>query len=259
MRRKGRLFLAIFAGVISVATAEISREGVIKKLIEKYQGKEFRGKLEITARQGENYITIPCQFWVKGSKVRLDLTLKQPGLDEPMEHLILMDDKGVTIFQKKLGLVMKLDLTRLPEDMKKQMKNVKDYTSPEQVMRQIMTLGEKLKITEKTKDGRHYYLFEVENIQELMRELPMLDQQNIRLGKLTLWILSSDLTFERLEVFGKENQAEVVVDFKELLAEKIADSSFDLKIPSDAQVLDLTDMLLRMREATREKKLTQPQ
>ena len=250
MVRKMALVAAVLASLAVFSPAEVVREEVVRKLVEKYQGGEFRGAVEVSMMVAGNPVKTPCRFWVKGSKVRVDMVMNQPGLEEPMEQTMVFDEKGLTMFQKKLGLVMKLDFTILPEELRKQVKSARGLTSPEEALREIATLGDRLKISEKSRDGRNYYLIEVDNIEELVKQFPFTGQQpEKKVTRVSLWVTSTDYTPERLEVFGKEAQPGLTVDFKELVKEKIPESSFDLKIPSDAQVLDITEMLLKMKEA----------
>ncbi len=254
VRKTMQMFLVVLLAAAVICESAVEKEKVLGKLLEKYQGNEWRGSLEINTATSGNQVKVPCRFWVKGKRVRLDMVMSQPGLEEAGEQNILIDEKSVTIYQKKLGLVMKLDFTRLPEELRKPVKDVQVAISPEEMWKQILSLGDRLQVSEKVKEGRNYYLIEVNEIGEIVKDLPFLKKQETegKISKISLWVTSADYSIERVEVFSNQVSPVIGIDFKELVKEKIPDSVFNLKIPSNVQVLDITEMLLRMTEAKKQ-------
>jgi len=254
VRKTMQIFLVALLGAAIICQSAVEKEKVLGKLVEKYQGNEWRGSLEINTVTSGNQVKVPCRFWVKGKRVRLDMVINQPGVEGAAEQNILIDEKSMTMYQKKVGLVMKLDFARLPEELRKPVKDVQGAISPEEMWKQILSLGERLQVSEKAKEERNYYLVELNEVGEVLRDLPFLkgQQTESKISKISIWVTAADYNLERVEIFSNQASPVIWIDFKELVKEKIPDSAFDLKIPSDVQVLDITEMLLRMREAKKQ-------
>jgi outer membrane lipoprotein-sorting protein len=233
------------------AQAVQDKKAFLKRLAEKHgQIDEASGKIEINMSMMGNNMKIPVSFWNKGEKLRMDMETRVPGMDAPMEQVMLMDGKKFVQYQKMMNTVMTADLTKMPEEIRKQMKrNQASMLGGITSISDMQEIEDELDIEEKTRDNRKYYLITLKDLNKLggMSSVGGVNAQQM-FGKLLLWIDYKSLLPSKMEFYGEADTPGMWIDILEFKPGSVPDAIFNVKFPDDAKHMDITDMMQNMFE-----------
>ena len=245
------VYIVLLGLSFSSAQAEVSKEDLFARITQKYSGVEsISGKYEINMTMMGNIMKIPVSFWQKGNKVRMDMTMNQPGMTKPMEQSMLIDGQKVIQYQKMLNTVMTVDLNKLPENMRRQIGKQQGFMMNSDTINQLYQMIDKIVVEEKVKDGKSFYLITVKDIANagnISQGLGMQGTQQI-FKKFLLWINPSSLFPEKMELYGDADTPGMWIDFLEISTDPVSDSIFKLDIPADAKYIDITESFQHMME-----------
>lgn len=247
------LAVAVLIGIIFSLNAEVSKEEIFARMAQKYSGVEcVSGTYEINMPMMGNIMKIPVNFYQKGNKMRMDMTVNQPGMPQPMEQSMLIDGQKIVQYQKMLNTVMTIDLNKLPENMRQQIgKQQGGFMMNSDAINHLFKSLDKLTVEEKRKDGKSFYLITVTDIagmENIPSGMGMQGQSNI-FKKAFLWINQSSLLPEKVELYGEADTPAMWIDILDIKTESIPDSIFKLDIPSDAKYIDMTESVKAMAES----------
>ncbi len=230
------------------AQAEISRQDILNKIASNYQNvQEFSGEIEIGMSMMGTTMKTPCQFWQKGKQFRMNTLVQQPGMPQPMEQNMLFDEKGLTIYQKTLNTVMTVDFARLPAEMRDQIKKQQTFFDPNNMTREIGKILDDTDLSEKSRDGRKFYVFDIKDLKKVAQNVPAnLRQQAALFKRMMVWVDQANYFPSRIEFYADAEQPGMWMDIKNFKAGPVNASLFTLDIPKDAKTMDMTDMLVNM-------------
>ncbi len=236
-----------------VLNAEVNKEEFFTRISQKYEGlQEISGKYEINMPMMGSIMKIPASFWKKGDKMRMDMTISQPGMPKPMEQSVLMDGEKITQYQKAFNTVMTIDLNKLPPEMKAQMKKQQMFMMDAGTMNNYKNMLDSVDVEEKVRDGKNFYLVTVKDIDKTggMFSMPGGQQSPQQMFKKSLmWIHRDSLLPGKMELYGEGDTPGIWIDFLDLKTDSIPASIFKLAIPADAKTMDITDMVKNMSES----------
>ncbi len=257
MKRIFSVFLAIFAlCAVSVLNAEVNKEELFTNMAAKYPGTaEMSGKFEISMPMMGSIMKMPATFWKKGDRMRMDMTITQPGMPKPMEMVMLMDSEKIIQYQKMMNMVITIDLTKLPAEMREQMKKKQMFGMDKDTMNNFKDMLDKIEVTEKTRDGKNFYLITVNDLEKITNMVSMPGGQQApqqMFKKMLVWVCTDSLFYDKMEIYGEADTPAMWIDFLEFKTESVPDSVFNLDIPKDAKVMDMTDMIKNMTESMKQ-------
>lgn len=236
-----------------VLNAEVNKEEFFTRMAQKYVGmQEVSGKYEMNMLMMGSVMKIPATFWKKGDKMRMDMVISQPGMPKPMEQVILMDGEKIIQYQKMFNTVMTIDLSKLPAEMREQMKQKQMFMLDANTMNNFKTMLDKVEVAEKVRDGKNFYLITINDLEKIgeMISMPGGQQNTQQLFKKSLmWIHQDSLFPEKVELYGDSDTPGIWIDFLELKTDSVNASVFNFDIPKDAKVMDITDMVKNMAES----------
>ncbi len=247
-----KVFLIWIAVVCAAGflNAEVNKKELFTRIAQKYAGmQEFSGKYEINMQMMGT-----ASFWKKGDKIRIDMVVSQPGMPKPMKINVLIDGEKIIQYQKMLNTVMVIDLNKLPEKMKNQIKQQQSGMVNANTIKDLESTIDKLVVEEKTRNGKNFYLITINDVGKIKSMISMLGgqqnpQQMFKTKKALLWIGKGSLFMERMELFGETKTPDMWIDLLEFRTNSIPDSVFKLDIPNDAKIMDITDMIKNMAES----------
>jgi outer membrane lipoprotein-sorting protein len=236
--------------------AEVNKEELLTRIAQKYAGmQEFSGKYEINMQMMGSIMKMPASFWKKGDKMLMEMKMSQPGMPKPMEMVMLMDGEKIIQYHKMLNTVMTIDLSKLPEEMRNQVKQQQSGMLSENTLKNLQSVLDSVEVVEKVRDGKNFYLITMDDIEKIgnMISMPGGQQQNTQqmFKKALIWVGKDSLYMERMELFGEADTPGMWIDFLEFKTDSIPDSVFKLDIPVDAKTMDMTDMIKNMAESMR--------
>ncbi|MBN1445014.1 MAG: hypothetical protein JW957_02765 [Candidatus Omnitrophica bacterium] len=238
------LFTAVFVN------AEVNREELFMRIANQYGGQqEVSGEYEINMLMMGATMKIPVRFWKKHDRMRMDMEISGPGMPQPMESVMVIDSEKMIQYQKALNTVIKVDMSGMSSDIKNKMSRQQSFFMPDantvENFRQIM---DQLEVEEKTKDGKNFYLITVRDIDKMGNFTSMYGGQGTQqfFKKSLLWLNQSTLFPEKMEFYGEGNTPGMWIDFLEIKTDTIDSSVFNLNIPSDAKVMDMTEAMKSM-------------
>jgi hypothetical protein len=154
-----------------------------------------------------------------------------------------------------LNTVMTIDLSKLPEEMRNQVKQQQSGMLSENTLKNLQSVLDSVEVVEKVRDGKNFYLITMDDIEKIgnMISMPGGQQQNTQqmFKKALIWVGKDSLYMERMELFGEADTPGMWIDFLEFKTDSIPDSVFKLDIPVDAKTMDMTDMIKNMAESMR--------
>lgn len=237
--------------------AEVNKEDFFQKLAEKYKNaNSVKSEIVVNMDMMEKLITIPVKFFKKDKKIKMELIYQQPGMEKPMEIVMIMDKEKMLQYQKTINTVIKFDFSKFPEDMKEEME--KKYDFERSVLPDIGKFSENIEVNEKTKEGKSFYMLTVKNLQKLVNEMPAIKSQNAQFFTRAVAWFYRDLTPERISLYTDSEKVGMEIIFKSLVINSpVADDEFEINIPEDAKVIDMTDMMINMMKAIKEQQTQQ--
>jgi len=252
-----RFFVLFFIGFCFFSFAEISKEEFLKKVVENYKNAPYlSGEIEMKMDMMGKVLTMPMKFWKKDKKFKMEMIYQQPGMEKPMEISMLFDGKKMLQYQKLTNTVIKFDLTKFPDDLKKEWE--KKYDFGKTPLPDIEKISDNLKLDEEIKNGKKYYVLTVKNLQELKKDFPALKGKNVQFfNKIVLWFLKDNLVPEKISFYAETERPGMEIIFKSLSKAPIEDSIFKLDIPDDAKIMDMTDMMINMMKSMKEQQTPQ--
>lgn len=241
-------------GATLVLNAEVNKAELFTRMAQKYQGMEdISGKFEIGMPiMG---MKLPGTFWKKGDRMRMDMTITQPGMSKSMEQVILIDSQKILQYQKMTNTVITIDINKLPAEMREQMKKIQVPGINEDMMKNFIPIIDKIKVDENTRDGKNFYLITVNDMEKIgnIASLPGGQQAPQQLfKKMLIWVRSDSLLWEKIEVFGESDTPAMWIDVIEFKTDSVPDSIFNFEIPTDAKVMDMTDMFKNIAESMKQ-------
>jgi len=238
------------------ANAQVgNKEEILNKVADVYKGSNnLSGNIEIGMLMMGSTMKIPGKFWKSGEKFRMEMKITQPGMPKPMEQIIVFDGKTMWQFQKTMNMVTVIDFSKLPEEMQNKIKNQQNFFGlNEDFSKKISEMGDKWELSTKIKNGKKFYVFAVSDFADIAGNLPMKSGQNMQLfKKMLLWISPVSYYVHRIEMYGESEEPGMWIEFRNLNTASISPSLFKFKIPKDAKVMNMTEMMKKMTEAMKQ-------
>lgn len=247
-----KIFILLFVFFCLISFAEISKEEFLKKVVENYKDVPYlSGEIEMKMDMMGKVITMPMKFWKKDKKFKMEMTYQQPGMEQEMEISMLFDGKKMLQYQKLTNTVIKFDLTKFPDDLRNEWE--KKYDFGKTSIPDLEKISSNLKVSEKIKNGKNYYVLTVENLQSLKKDVPALKGKNVQFfNKVIAWFHKDNLVPEKISFYADTERPGMEIIFKSLSKAPIKDSVFKLDIPEDAKIMDMTDMMVEMMKKMKE-------
>jgi len=252
-----KIFILLFVFFCLISFAEISKEEFLKKVVENYKDVPYlSGEIEMKMDMMGKVITMPMKFWKKDKKFKMEMTYQQPGMEQEMEISMLFDGKKMLQYQKLTNTVIKFDLTKFPDDLRNEWE--KKYDFGKTSISDLEKISSNLKVSEKIKNGKNYYVLTVENLQSLKKDVPALKGKNVQFfNKVIAWLHKDNLVPEKISFYADTERPGMEIIFKSLSKAPIKDSVFKLDIPEDAKIMDMTDMMVNMIKKMKEQQTPQ--
>jgi outer membrane lipoprotein-sorting protein len=242
--------------VVFTVNAEVNKEELFSRIAQKYAGiQDMSGRYEMNMSMMGSMMKMPASFWKKGDKMRMDMSFSQPGMPKPMEMSMLMDSEKIIQYQKTLNTVMTVDMSKLPEELRNSMKQQTGVFDAKMIQT-LQSVIEEVEVIEKNRDGKNFYLIKINNTEKIrdMMSIPGVQQNTQQFfKKVSMWVNRDSLLLEKMEIYGEDsNTPGMWIDFLEFKTDSIPDSVFNLNIPKDAKVMDMTDMVKNMAGAMKQ-------
>ena len=228
-----------------------NKEEILNKVADVYKGSsDISGDIEIGMLMMGSTMEIPGKFWKSGEKFRMEMKITAPNMPQPMEQIIVSDGKTMWQFQKTMNMVTVIDFTKLPEEMRNKIKNQQNFFGlNENFGKKASEMGDKWEFSTKIKNGKEFYVFEINDFADIAGNLPMKTGQNMQLfKKMLLWIEPASYYVHRIEIYGESEEPGMWIEFRNLNTASISPSLFKFEIPKDAKVMDMTEMMMKMTE-----------
>lgn len=250
--------LALIAGIFLVTGIVFAQQVpqtqnpidvLMNKLIEKYKDvKEMSAVIEMNMSMMGMNMKMPMKLWMKGDLFRMDMTMSVPGIDKPMEQIMLSDGKTISTYTNISNTVTVIDLAKLPEDARKKIKQ--SYNNSMGFDAQIFEkIKEQVKLEETMKNGKKVYLITIDDIEAIKKCLNMPGaetQMPITMKKLVYSIDYNTLVPVRMEIYTESETPGMWIDFIELKTQGVPDSIFNVSFPADAKKMDMTESVKGM-------------
>lgn len=248
-----KLWIWLLAGLaipcILQAQAVEDKAAFLKRLEEKNSSlEEFSGRFEINIAMMGSNMKMPINFWKKGEKMRMDMEMSMPGMPAPMEQVMVMDSKRLIQYQKAINTVITADLTEMSDDMRKQIRrNQASFFGGAESISEMKKIEDEIEIEQRRRDGKNFYLITVKDLNKLggMNSVGGVNAPQM-FGRLLFWIDSNSLLPAKMEFYGEAEAPGMWIDFIEIKPGSVPDKTFDIAIPEDAKVLDMTDSIKNM-------------
>lgn len=241
-----KIFMFLLVFLCSMSFGEITKEEFLQKLIAKYKNtSSLKAEAEMRMDMMGKIMTIPMKFWKKGKNFKMEMTYQQPGMEKPMEMLMVFDGTKMLQYHKTTNTVMKFDLTKFPQDLRSEWE--KKYNAEKSILPDLEKISDNLQITEKVKNGENFYVLTVEDLQNLSKKIPSLKSKNTQFFKRAIVWFHRDMSPERISLYADSEKPGMEIIFKSLnTVSSLPDSIFKIDIPDDAKVIDMTDMIVNM-------------
>jgi len=253
-----KIIVFVFGLFCFFSFAEINKVEVLNEITKKYENvSEINGEIEIKMDMMGKTMTMPMKFWAKEKKFKMETVYQEPGMEKPMEIVMLMDGEKLIQYQKSINTVIKFDLTKFPEELKKDWE--KQYNFKDNIPLDIEKISNNVDLEIKNKGGKEYYVLTINNLQTL--NIPGLQNINGKsqfFTKSVVWINRDNLLPESISYFADKETPGMEIVFKSLNLSPINEDIFKINIPDDAKVLDMTDMMINMAN-TMKQQITTPQ
>jgi len=250
-RMQNILTIFSLAILVNFIYGEGKKEEVLGKIIEKYRNIDtVSGEMEIGMFMLGNEMKISSTFWKKEKKFRMEGTIMKPGMDSPMEQLIICDGKKMWQYIKGANTVTTIDFSQFPDEVKNKIEKQQafggiDKNLPEEILKTI----DKINFTEKTENEKNFYVLEIKDFGEIVKNLPVEVKHKIQIfKKLVILVDPSTYYITKIELYGEAEKPGVWIEFKNLKFGQIPDNLFSFEVPKDAYVIDITDMMIKMTE-----------
>ncbi len=242
------LTTSVFAG------AEVNREELFMRIANQYTGQqEVSGKYEINMLMMGTTMKIPVRFWKKYDKMRMDMEISNPAMPQPMESVILIDSDKVIQYQKTFNTVTRIDMSKMPYEIKNKMSQQQSFFMLDaNTINNFRQIVDQLEVEEKIRDGKNFYLITVRDMDKMGNFASMYGGQNAQqfFKKSLLWLNQSTLLPEKMEFYGEGSTPGMWIDFLEIKTGAVDNSVFNINIPADAKVMDMTEAMKNMMEPT---------
>lgn len=228
--------------VVFSAQAELNKKEVLTRIGQRYSGIEgISGKYEVSMSTMGDVMKMPVNFWQKGKKLKMDMSMNRPGMPEPMEMSILIDGDKVIQYQKMMNTVITIDINKLPENMRQQMKQQQGFMMNDAVVNQLYQVLDKVTIEEKTKGGKAYYLITVNDLSTMGNVASSVGMQGNQdmFKKMLMWVNTVSLFPEKIEFLKDTDTPGMWVDILNINTAPFSDSVFKLDIPADAKYMEM--------------------
>ncbi|MCM8817755.1 MAG: hypothetical protein NC913_09675, partial [Candidatus Omnitrophica bacterium] len=185
---------------------------------------------------------LPMKMWMKGNQVRMDVSMMVPGTDKTMEQITISDGNTISTYNSLNNTIMVIDLNKLPEEIRKMAKNQYAAKSMGFDMEMFGKIKDCLKVDEITRNDRKLYLITLDDINAIKNSLNLpLSTERSPFKKLVYAIDYNTLLPVKMEVYTEGDTPGMWMDFIELKTSGVQDSVFNVKFPSDAKRMDITD------------------
>lgn len=241
--------ICLVAGVVfthaQVSQTQNPKDVLMQRLIEKYKDvKEMSAVIEMNMSMMGTNMKMPMKLWMKGELFRMDMTMSVPGLDKPMEQIMFTDGKTISTYNNITNTVTVIDLTKLPEETRKMMKQ--SYNKSMGFDSEIFeNLKEKIRLEETIKNDKKVYLITIDDIEAIKKSLNMPGAESqkmpITIKKIVYSIDYNSLLPVRMEIYTEGETPGMWIDFIEVKTQGVPDSIFNVKFPDDAKKMDITE------------------
>ena len=249
------LVFGLLRGLPLYAQTKEAKE-VLGKVAQRWKEiKDFQADLATGIQMMGSWMTMESKIWSKGDKFRMEMDLPSPqGTKNKMN--MVFDGKTMWQYIPLQNMVIKIDFTSLMNWAKeKGLEKETMMLKPKQPL--PLPPDVKYKVSEKEKEGRVYYLLETEEITSGMMDRPELKamkNSQFMPKKIVFWIRKDDFFPFRYEVYSQEDSLGMWMEFRNVQTDiGIEDKNFIFQPPSDAQIMDMTDMMKKsLPESTQE-------
>ena len=253
--KKTMLVLALLMTSVFV-NAEVNREELFMRIANQYTGQqEVSGKYEISMPMMGTMMKIPVRFWKNDDRMRMDMEISSPGMPQPMESVMLIDNNKMIQYQKALNTVISVDMSKMSYEMKNKISQQQSFFMLDaNTINNFRQIVDQIEVEEKTRDGKNFYLITVRDIDKMGNLASMYGGQNAQqfFKKSLLWLNTDTLLPEKMEFYGEGSAPGMWIDFLEIKTEAIDNSVFNINIPADAKVMDMTEAMKKMMESMEE-------
>jgi len=249
---KKTLLVSVILLAAVFARAEVNKEELFMRIANQYTGQQdVSGKYEINMPMMGTIMKIPVTFWKKDSKMRMDMKISNPGMPQPMESVMLIDSDKMIQYQKSFNTVIKIDMSGMPADIKNKMSQQQSFFMLDaNTINNFSQIADQLEVEEETKDGKNFYLITVRDIDKMGFSSASGAQMPGQFFKKSLiWLNQSTLLPEKMELYGEGTTPGMWIDFLEIKTDAIDNSVFNVNIPADAKVMDMTEATQKMMES----------
>ncbi|MCM8815804.1 MAG: hypothetical protein NC931_07515 [Candidatus Omnitrophica bacterium] len=247
-----KIFVAVgalcFATGILLSQAESVKDVFSKRIIEKYRDvNEMSAVVEMNMSMMGITMKMPMKVWVKGKNFRMDMSMVVPGTDKNMEQITVSDGNTVSTYNNLNNTIMTIDMNKLPEEMKKIIKNQYATKSMGFDLEMFEKIKDQIKVEETVRNGRKVYLITFDNMEAIRNSFNIPPSvQQLPIKKLLYTIDYDSLLPVKMEIYADGETPGLWMDFIEIKTSGVPDSIFNLKFPSDAKIMDVTESLKDM-------------
>jgi len=230
-----KILVFVFGLFCFFSFSEINKEETLKEIEKKYQGiSEISGTAEMKVDMMGNKIVLPVKFWGKDKNVKVEMTYQLPGVDKPIEITTLYNGEKIIQYQKSTNTAIEFDLTRL-QNFKK------DF---EENLKKISFHGISNYVD--LEDGQECYILTIKNLQEAFKDIPAIKKNSQFFKKCVMTINKDNLLPKNICIYTNEEKPGIEISFKSLNISPINKDIFEMNLPKDAIVIDMTETLLNM-------------
>ena len=240
--------VAAFAGLLQ-AQPVADRAGFLKGMQEKQASmKNISGSFEMGISMMGSAMKIPGKFWQKDEKIRMDMDIRMPGMETSMEQIMIMDGKKMLQYQKMMNTVITVDMTKMPEEIRKAMKQ-SSLVGGKDTFSGMEKIADEVEIEETSRNGKKCFLLTLNDISKLSGMTPLgMANPGQMFKKLLIWIDRETLLPALVQIFGESETPGMWIEFKDIKTSDIGEDIFKAAFPADAKQIDMTDAVMKMFE-----------
>lgn len=230
-------------------TVGVDKTTILKKAMAAYNQPELSGEIEETGLSSTNTdITTfkKIKFWIKQNKSRMEV-IQLPNTPRASQTTTINDGTAMWTYRAGSNVVMKMDLTKLPEDLRGSLIQQGSFVT-KKLAEHIDDLLELASVEEKVKDGKKYYYVTIKDLNLLREPVRRKIAPNDQVKKILLQIDANNYRLARIETYGNSERPTRWTDYKNIDTQPIDDSLFVYAPPADAQISDITETAIKMFE-----------
>jgi len=227
----------------SLFAANLDKTAILKKVAAVYNQPQMSVEMGMTVSVMDMSIPMSSKFWIKGNSFRVEtIGQLQQGLGS-FQTTMISDGTTLWIQNSITPDIMKIDLTKLPDSIRKSFVQSSFMGFDPQTLSQNSNFSD---VTETETGNAKYYILTTTDLGAMTNNLPQnMQMMNQKFKKLVLWVDATTSQITRIETYGDAQQPGMDITFSNLSFSPIDGSLFQYTPPAGAQIQDMTNQMFQ--------------